>query len=209
MASGAPAPSSTPAGGLLGKGGKVKVEHDKSRAAAVAVSEAYLEKLKKSHLTHATYSVAQLVLEVNGIGYIGGDGKFSEAHPEATSKHVKTATRTSADTYRPQFIITVGFGPGFSKQMCVVVSNPVFFKGGDATSERAKLVGGHSPILVPQQTYVFSAPREGAATYTAAMGFRGETNQQSVVYNDMVAFLSREEAKEDGGWIKSKLLRME
>jgi hypothetical protein len=217
-AAGASATAAAPAPAELGKGGKVKVVHGKARAAAVAHSEAVLAARRARLADFADgYETAMLVLSVDGMGYIDRETHaFTTEAPGATGAKVKTATRFSETSARPQFIITVGFGRKdgvpFGNTRCLVVSNPIFFKDGDAVSKKAQLVGGHDPIIQAGKTYVFAQRKEGLATYTTAAGFyRGMamTDQAHVEYDDVVAFLDREEAKKEGGWIKSKLLRIE
>lgn len=217
-AAGASATAAAPAPAELGKGGKVKVVHGKARAAAVAHSEAVLAARKARLAEFADgYETAMLVLSVDGMGYIDrATHSFTTEPPGATGAKVKTATRFSDTSDRPQFIITVGFGRKdgvpFGHTRCLIISNPIFFKDGDAVSKKAQLVGGHDPIIQAGKTYVFAQRKEGLATYTSAAGFyRGVavSRDSHMEYDDVVAFLDREEAKKEGGWIKSKLLRIE
>lgn len=190
----------------IAKGGKPKVQHNRAREIAVAHSAAFLSE-KKTYLeadpSGDSYVTAHTVLAINGWGYVSKEGVFTEVKPEKT----KGKSAQFHDDYRPQFYITVGWGRGkdgqaFGNTVMVCVSNPIFFKDGNASSADAKLVGGHDPILKVGD-YVFYDMKEGLATYTQTSGFwRGSAclERSKEKYLDLIAILPREEARKD--WIR-------
>jgi hypothetical protein len=186
----------------LGKGGKPKVAHGAARAAAVAASDAYLVSLRERIARFEDGHVkAQLVLEINGWGYCHR-GVFSTAPPAATTG--AAASRTS--DFRPQFYITVGYGRSedgtpFGNQRCLSVSNRLFFKEGEI-GPRAKLVGfgSREGPIINEGDYVFSEARAGLATYQSSAGRAGLMDTHQVLYEDVMAVLTRDQAKSTG-WI--------
>lgn len=181
----------------LGKGGKPKVHHDKSKTAVMELMSSRLEEIRRNAEAYPTR--AYVVLSIDGLGYKDNDDSFTTKKP-ATLKG--KAYSIHAD-FREQFWITVGTGPEFSQRFLVCVSNPVFFKDGDATSKKAKLLGGHDPILKVGD-YVFMREAQGQATFLSAAG-RGFTETRHETYYDLYAILPKQDARE---WIASGLLRM-
>jgi hypothetical protein len=198
--------TSAPAAGALGKGGKPVVEKDKARAVFLATMAARLDDVRHSrdkYRPEDQHLTAEVILSVDGMGYVDPlTGQFTEKKPAATKG--KSASHYSAASFIPQFFITTGFGPGFARTRAVVVSNPIFFAGGDATSKKAKILGGHDPIFKVGD-FVFLQGAEGTATYTTSAG-RGARETHAVHYLDLFAVLPKAEA---GDWITSRFLRME
>lgn len=204
--SGAAGGTSGPSAGALGKGGKPIVVKDKARAeflAEMARRLDYVRHSRDAYRPEDQHLIAEVILSIDGMGYVDPfTSQFTEKKPAATKG--KSATHFSAASFIPQFFITVGFGPGFARTRAVVVSNPIFFKDGDATSKKAKILGGHDPVLKVGD-FVFVQDAEGTASYTTFAG-RGATETHAVSYIDLFAVLPKAEA---GDWITSRFLRME
>lgn len=181
----------------LGKGGKPKVQHDKAKAAALELMASRLAQLRRSAEEYPQR--AYVVLSIDGLGYKDNDGTFTTKKPSM----LKGRAGSYHGDFREQFWITVGTGEGFSQRTLVCISNPVFFKDGDTSSKKSKLVGGHDPI-VNVGDYVFLEQAAGLACYETGAG-RGCLESRPEVYSDLYAVLPKKEARE---WIKAGLLRM-
>ena len=200
------------AAGELGKGGKPIVVKDKARAEFLALMAARLDYVRHSrdkYRPEDQHLTAEVILSIDGIGYVEPyTHQFTEKKPAATKG--KSSSHFSAASFIPQFFITTGSGPGFAITRAVVVSNPIFFKDGDATSKKAKILGGHDPVFKVGD-FIFVQSAEGAAKYTTFAG-RGATQTHTMSYLDLYAVLPKAEA---GDWIRPQadgtpgFLRME
>lgn len=210
--SGAAGGTSGAAAGELGKGGKPIAVKDKARAEFLALMADRLTRLRHSrdkYRPEDQHLTAEVILSVDGMGYVDPlTSQFTDKKPAATKG--KSASHFSAASFIPQFFITTGFGPGFAHTRAVVVSNPIFFKDGDSTSKKAKILGGHDPVFKVGD-FVFLQSAEGTASYTTFAG-RGATETHAVSYLDLYAVLPKAEA---GDWIRPQadgspgFLRME
>jgi hypothetical protein len=203
---------STPAAGAagaLGKGGKPVMVKDKARAEFLAVMAARLDEIRHSRDAYRPedqHVGAEVILSIEGMGFQDPTTReFTTKKPGATKG--KSAHHYSAASFVEQFYITVGSGPGFAHHRLVVVSNPIFFKDGDASTKKAKILGGHDPILKVGD-FVFTKSNEGGATYASSTGsgrFSGVTEYLAMTYSDLYAVLPKADATE---WIKSGFMLM-
>lgn len=164
-------------GAALGKGGKAKA----GRPAKEVLEELMATRLAELK-AQSTPHPAKVILSIDGMGYQGIDGQFTDKKPGKTKG--KSAHHYSEGSFREQFYITIGFGRGFSGSRVVVVASPSFFKGGDVS--KGKLIDG----VINVGDYVFTKEAEGAATVSVAMS-HGASSDLTVGYQDLYAVLHK------------------
>ncbi len=196
------------AGGDLAKGGKPKVVKDKARTEFEALMASRLEEIRSSRAAFRPedrYVGAQVILSIEGNGYMTREGTFSDKKPGKSKG--KSSHHYDERSFLEQFYITVGYGPGFERTKLVCVSNPVFFRAGEGPgTKKPKILGGHDSVLKIGD-FVFTRQAEGAATCTvsAGVGRWSAMEQNTITYSDLFAVLPKADA---GDWIREGFLRM-